>query len=209
MKNPRIEAQARIATPLGPLTVAATAQGLAGAWFDGQSHHPGPIAAPLDERHPQIVRAGQALQAYFTGRPDTFALPLDAEGTAFQRAVWQALCEIAPGSTVSYGDIAQRIGKPAAVRAVVDGRLELHRAAPLEATLDTLRGLPGVGEWTAQVIAMRALAWPDAWPATDIGLMNALGSRDPKHLTRLAEAWRPWRAYAVMRLWHHLEHPSS
>jgi len=118
MKNPRIEAQARIDTPLGPLTLAVTAQGLAGAWFDGQSHHPGPIAAPLDERHPQIVRAGQALQAYFNGRTDTFVLPLDAEGTAFQRAVWQALCEIAPGSTTTYGDIAQRIGKPAAVRAV-------------------------------------------------------------------------------------------
>jgi AraC family transcriptional regulator of adaptative response / DNA-3-methyladenine glycosylase II len=108
------------------------------------------------------------------------------------------------------GIVRQRVGAlQALARAVVDGRLELHRAAPLQATLDTLRGLPGIGEWTAQVIAMRALAWPDAWPATDIGLMNALGSRDPKHLTRLAEAWRPWRAYAVMRLWHHLEHPSS
>jgi methylated-DNA-[protein]-cysteine S-methyltransferase len=118
MKNPRIEAQARIPTPLGPLTVAVTAHGLAGAWFDGQSHHPGPIDAPVDERHPQIVRAGQALQAYFSGQPDTLALPLDAEGTTFQRAVWQALCEIAPGTTVTYGDIAQRIGRPAAVRAV-------------------------------------------------------------------------------------------
>jgi len=52
---------------------------------------------------------------------------------------------------------------------------------------------------------MRALAWPDAWPATDIGLMNALGTRDPKQLGALAEPWRPWRAYAVMRLWHALE----
>jgi methylated-DNA-[protein]-cysteine S-methyltransferase len=118
MKNPRIEAQARIPTPLGPLTVAATAHGLAGAWFDGQSHHPGPIDAPVDEGHPQIVRAGHALQAYFSGPPGGFSLPLDAEGTAFQRAVWQALCEIAPGCTATYGDIAQRIGKPAAVRAV-------------------------------------------------------------------------------------------
>jgi AraC family transcriptional regulator of adaptative response / DNA-3-methyladenine glycosylase II len=55
---------------------------------------------------------------------------------------------------------------------------------------------------------MRALAWPDAWPAKDIGLMNALGSRDHHHITALAEAWRPWRAYAVMRLWHHLENPT-
>ena len=76
------------------------------------------------------------------------------------------------------------------------------------ATLDALRALPGIGEWTAQVIAMRALGWPDAWPATDIGLMNALGTRDPKEVARRAEPWRPWRAYAVMQLWHQLEtHP--
>jgi AraC family transcriptional regulator of adaptative response / DNA-3-methyladenine glycosylase II len=68
-----------------------------------------------------------------------------------------------------------------------------------------LLALPGIGDWTAQLVAMRALAWPDAWPASDIGLMNALGSRDPKHITGLAEAWRPWRAYAVMRLWHAVE----
>ncbi len=61
------------------------------------------------------------------------------------------------------------------------------------------------------MIALRALAWPDAWPASDIGLMNALGlakdQRDARHITTLAEAWRPWRAYAVMRLWHELETP--
>ena len=118
MKNPRIQAQARISTPLGPMTLAVTAQGLAGAWFDGQSHHPGTIDAPVDERHDQIVLATQALRAYFSGQPGSVTLPLDAEGTAFQRAVWQALCEIAPGATVTYGEIAQRIGKPAAVRAV-------------------------------------------------------------------------------------------
>jgi AraC family transcriptional regulator of adaptative response / DNA-3-methyladenine glycosylase II len=105
------------------------------------------------------------------------------------------------------GIVRQRVGAlQALARAVAEGRLELHRAAPLEATLETLHSLPGVGEWTAQVIAMRALAWPDAWPARDIGVMNALGSRNPRLITRQAEAWRPWRAYAVMRLWHPLEH---
>jgi AraC family transcriptional regulator, regulatory protein of adaptative response / DNA-3-methyladenine glycosylase II len=52
---------------------------------------------------------------------------------------------------------------------------------------------------------MRALAWPDAFPSTDIGLLNALGTRDVKAVEALAEAWRPWRAYAVMRLWQTLE----
>ncbi len=62
--------------------------------------------------------------------------------------------------------------------AVAEGRLELHRGAPLEATLATLTALPGIGEWSAQLIALRALAWPDAWPASDIGLLKALGTRD-------------------------------
>jgi AraC family transcriptional regulator, regulatory protein of adaptative response / DNA-3-methyladenine glycosylase II len=107
------------------------------------------------------------------------------------------------------GIVRQRVGAlQALARAVCAGELQLHRGAPLQATLDALRALPGVGEWTAQVIAMRALAWPDAWPASDIGLFNALGSRDPKYITTLAEAWRPWRAYAVLRLWHHLEVPT-
>ena len=68
-----------------------------------------------------------------------------------------------------------------------------------------MRALPGIGEWTAQLIAMRALAWPDAFPASDIGVLNALGTRDAKAVAERAEAWRPWRAYAVMRLWHSLE----
>jgi AraC family transcriptional regulator of adaptative response / DNA-3-methyladenine glycosylase II len=104
------------------------------------------------------------------------------------------------------GIVRQRVkALQALAAAVASGELALHRAAPLQATLDALEALPGIGPWTAQVIAMRALAWPDAWPASDIGLMNALGSRDIKHITTLAEAWRPWRAYAVMRLWHQLE----
>ena len=89
--------------------------------------------------------------------------------------------------------------------AVAEGRLDLSRAAPLEPTLAALRALPGVGEWTAQVIAMRVLGWPDAWPAGDAGLMKALGRRDAGHIDTLAQAWRPWRAYAAMRLWQHAE----
>ena len=76
--------------------------------------------------------------------------------------------------------------------------------APLAATLDALRALPGIGDWTAQLIAMRALAWPDAFPASDIGVLNALGTRDAQGASPSAsEAWRPWRSYAVMRLWQH------
>jgi AraC family transcriptional regulator of adaptative response / DNA-3-methyladenine glycosylase II len=93
----------------------------------------------------------------------------------------------------------------ALAREVVAGRIELHRGAPLAGTLERLSALPGVGQWSVQLIAMRALAWPDAFPATDIGVMNALGTRDLKDATARAEAWRPWRSYAVMRLWQTLE----
>ena len=52
--------------------------------------------------------------------------------------------------------------------------------------------------------AARALAWPDAFPHTDLGVMKALGTKDPKRVLAAAEAWRPWRAYAVMHLWNSL-----
>lgn len=111
-----------------------------------------------------------------------------------------------PANIGTLGIVRQRVqALQALAAAVAAGRLRLDPAAPLEATLAALHALPGVGDWTAQLIAMRALGWPDAWPATDIGLLNALGTRDPKLAAAQAEAWRPWRAYAVMALWHRLE----
>ena len=88
---------------------------------------------------------------------------------------------------------------------VAAGRIELHRGAPLAATMQALADLPGIGDWTVQLIALRALAWPDAFPASDIGVLNALQTRDVKAASAMAEAWRPWRGYAVMRLWKSLE----
>lgn len=104
------------------------------------------------------------------------------------------------------GIVRQRVAAlQALAREVRDGRIQLHRAAPLEPTLARLRELPGVGEWTAQLIAMRVLCWPDAFPASDMGVLNALKTRDPKLATAQAAAWQPWRSYAVMRLWLSLE----
>lgn len=111
-----------------------------------------------------------------------------------------------------YGRIA-RLGMPGArartvralARAVADGDLDLMPNADIEATLEKLRALPGVGEWTAQYIVMRALAWPDAFPHTDLGVMKALGESSPKRVLAAGEAWRPWRAYAVMHLWNSLK----
>lgn len=88
---------------------------------------------------------------------------------------------------------------------VTEGRLSLEPGAPREKTLEQLTALPGIGEWTAQYIAMRVLAWPDAFPHTDLGLAKALNEPRPQRVLEQAEAWRPWRAYAVMHLWRSLE----
>jgi methylated-DNA-[protein]-cysteine S-methyltransferase len=121
MRNPRIEAQARIATPLGPMTLAATANGLAGAWFDDQSHHPGLIDAPVNGLHPHIISATAAFALYWKNQsvaPIAFQLPLDPAGTVFQLDVWRALHTIEPGMTATYSEIARLVGQPNASRAV-------------------------------------------------------------------------------------------
>lgn len=92
-----------------------------------------------------------------------------------------------------------------AAAAAADGCLFSPRES-LEAAIAKLRALRGIGEWTAQYIAMRALREPDAFPAADIGLMRAMSKLDgqrPSASTLLAraEAWRPWRAYAAQHLW--------
>jgi AraC family transcriptional regulator, regulatory protein of adaptative response / DNA-3-methyladenine glycosylase II len=86
-------------------------------------------------------------------------------------------------------------------RAVAGGTLLLEPGRRIEGVLGQLRDLPGVGEWTAQYIAMRALSWPDAFPHTDLGIRKALQGASPKKVLEIAEKWRPWRAYAVLHLW--------
>lgn len=111
-------AQFRIASPLGPMLLARTATGLAGAWFDSQRHHPAAIAAPERADDPLLVATAEQLRAYFAGDPAPFDVPLDPQGTPFQHAVWAELARIGRGTTCSYGDIARRLGRPLAGRAV-------------------------------------------------------------------------------------------
>jgi AraC family transcriptional regulator of adaptative response / DNA-3-methyladenine glycosylase II len=117
-------------------------------------------------------------------------------------------------------DIA-RIGVPrsraAALRnlaaAVLDGRLRFDAAQGLDEAVERICAIPGLGPWTAHYIAMRGLAEPDAFPESDIGIRRALGSATElapiSVVRRRAEAWRPWRSYAVIYLWNSLGAPAS
>lgn len=93
----------------------------------------------------------------------------------------------------------------ALAREIAEGGLRLEPGAPLERTLSRLISLPGIGEWTAQYIALRALRWPDAFPHSDLGLRQALGGVAASTVLKAAESWRPWRAYAALHLWKSLE----
>ncbi|MGQ2995700.1 MAG: adenosine deaminase, partial [Variovorax sp.] len=83
-----------------------------------------------------------------------------------------------------------------------EGRLPLHAGADVPSTIAALQELPGIGAWTAQSIAMRALRWPDAFPAGDVALQKALGVSTARAASEASQAWRPWRSYAVLRAWH-------
>ncbi|MCB1957543.1 MAG: helix-turn-helix domain-containing protein [Rhodocyclaceae bacterium] len=101
---------------------------------------------------------------------------------------------------------------PARARAIIGlagaverGDLMLVPNADVGATRAALLALPGIGPWTAEYILMRALSWPDAFPEGDVGIHKALGIDKRAEVARRAEDWRPWRAYAVIHLWQHLE----
>ncbi|TAG01622.1 MAG: DNA-3-methyladenine glycosylase 2 family protein [Betaproteobacteria bacterium] len=89
------------------------------------------------------------------------------------------------------------------------GELDLSPDATVEEAIAALQTIKGIGPWTAHYIAMRALSWPDAFPPQDVAILNALKLPNTKTGQReadaLAEAWRPWRSYAVMHLWRSLE----
>ena len=121
--------QTRIQSPLGDMLLAATNKGLAGAWFTDQRHRPKgldsldfknvPHAWPTQDSHPTLVDAARQLAEFFSGKRQTFDLPLDINGgTLFQQSVWLALLKIPYGQTTSYGSISRQIDNPAAVRAV-------------------------------------------------------------------------------------------
>jgi AraC family transcriptional regulator of adaptative response / DNA-3-methyladenine glycosylase II len=144
--------------------------------------------------------AGKLVQAYGAPLPE----PWRREGLEMAFPAPQRLvgAEIATLGTPG----ARGRALSALAAAVVADPALFGPRADLQIAVARLRSLPGVGEWTAQYIAMRALREPDAFPAADVGLMRALvplGAErpSPDQLLARAEAWRPWRAYAAQHLW--------
>lgn len=85
--------------------------------------------------------------------------------------------------------------------AVRRGDLDLEGESDPRSLIESLLSIPGIGSWTAQYIVLRALRWPDAFPAGDLALRKVLGVRSATEAEKRAEAWRPWRAYGVLHLW--------
>jgi AraC family transcriptional regulator of adaptative response / DNA-3-methyladenine glycosylase II len=103
----------------------------------------------------------------------------------------------------SLGIIATRAACIIALaREISAGRLALEPGADPEATIAKLVALPGIGAWTAQYIAMRALRWPDAFPKEDIALRKKLGGVSAARAEAVSASWRPWRSYATLHLWN-------
>jgi methylated-DNA-[protein]-cysteine S-methyltransferase len=133
-------------SPVGPLTLVAVHGTLAGLYMDRQRHRPpagtfgGPDAALFTEA------AGQ-LEEYFAGRRTAFDLPLALAGTPFQQRVWAALGKIPYGETISYGQLADRIGQPTAARAVglANGRNPIGIIVPCHRVVGSGGDLTGYG----------------------------------------------------------------
>lgn len=151
------------------------------------------------------VAAARTLAARLVQR---FGAPIETPIAGLNRLFPDA-ATLAAASADALGQLGIVKQRQAAIRAianaVLEQRLQLHAGADVWATIDTLKALPGIGDWTAQYIAMRALRWPDAFPAGDVALHKALGLQDSRNPLRGAQAasqaWHPWRSYAVMRAW--------
>lgn len=89
-------------------------------------------------------------------------------------------------------------------KAYHSGSLILEAGSNPEAAIARLVELPGIGQWTAHYIAMRALRWPDAFPKEDIAVRNKLGGVSAKQAEEMSQTWRPWRSYAVLHIWRSL-----
>jgi len=150
----------RYDSPLGSMTLAASAQGLCGVWFDGQAHQPDPQHWEVKPGHPVLQAAATQLAAYFAAQRARFELPLDLSlGTPFQQSVWERLRAIPYGVTQSYGEIAGYLGQAAASRAVgaAVGRNPLSIIVPCHRVVGSKGALTGYAGGLERKIALLQL----------------------------------------------------
>jgi AraC family transcriptional regulator, regulatory protein of adaptative response / DNA-3-methyladenine glycosylase II len=144
---------------------------------------------------------GKLVQAF--GDP----LPLAMQESEGLSNLFPSTVRIAKANLATLGmPSARAMAVTSLAQAIVADPLIFSRGGSLEEAIVKLRSLPGIGEWTAQYIAMRELREPDAFPAADVGLLRAMvdadgGRPSPAELLSRGERWRPWRAYAALHLW--------
>jgi methylated-DNA-[protein]-cysteine S-methyltransferase len=151
-----------VQTPVGVLTLVATRDRLVAILWENDNPRRVPLNVVAESPdHPVLVRAAAQLEEYFSGRRTTFDLPLEFDGTDFQRKVWSALLNIPFGQTRTYSDIAREIGHPEAVRAVgaANGRNPLSIVAPCHRVIGKsgkLTGFAGGLEAKARLLSLEA-----------------------------------------------------
>jgi len=138
-----------VPSPIGPLTIVAHDGAIIGLYMDAQRHAPQPESFGLrgDAGQEPFAAAAAQLSAYFAGRLTEFDLPLAPAGTAFQQRVWAGLRAIPYGQTVSYGELARRVGSPAARRAVglANGRNPIAIVIPCHRVIGADGSMTGYG----------------------------------------------------------------
>jgi AraC family transcriptional regulator of adaptative response / DNA-3-methyladenine glycosylase II len=174
---------------LAPFVVARPRLRVAGAW-DGFELA---VRAVLGQQ--VSVAAGRGLaERLVLHHGEPLAQPVGSLGRLFPTAERLAAAEIR-------GMPASRARALRALAAAVRDGLVIDEREDPESVRAALLALPGIGPWTVEYVAMRALRDPDAFPASDLVLRNALGGIGPRETLERAESWRPWRAYAAMHLW--------
>jgi AraC family transcriptional regulator of adaptative response / DNA-3-methyladenine glycosylase II len=152
------------------------------------------LAGRVVERYGSVVQVPASLAS----RSDELTIRrLFPTATILSRARFNDI-----GLTTSRAETIRRVAT-----AVLRGDIGFDTTQDIDEFCTNLTAIRGIGEWTAQYVAMRALKYPDAFPASDLGLLKAIdssGKVGPVELQRRAESWRPWRAYAALLLWNSL-----
>nr|WP_275692915.1 DNA-3-methyladenine glycosylase [Burkholderia sp. Ax-1719] len=206
--NPAAIAEGLGADPwLGPLVAAAPGLRVPGAWSGFELVIRAIVGQQVSVKAATTI-VGRLVER--VGKP--------IEGHPHARTAWRfpTPADLAAADLTGIGMPGKRIAAlQGFAAAVASGEVAIERqdAAAGSATLDAMRAallaLPGIGPWTVEYVAMRAWRDADAWPATDLVLMQTITARDPA-LVRATQqrartdAWRPWRAYAAMHLWNEI-----